>query len=481
MKTYSKEERYRSIEDMPKEYFTQQKNMVASDKHFYPRYHIAPHYGLLNDPNGLIEVNETHHIFYQYHPVAPTHGLKYWYHLSTKDFVHYEDLGIILKPDSKYNKYGVWSGGALLENDNIALFFSANTFDKNDVHYPSQAIALINSDNQIIKQEQIIFSDEEYTRHFRDPKPWKVDDKYYLVLGAQKKEPKEGVLVLYEGDSLFSWRKVGNIKTIFKTNAFMYECPDYFELDDNGIIAFSPQGITNTKEAEFQNVHSVVYSIGSKLDLNNAQFDGKKIYEFDKGFDFYAPQTYLDSKGRRILIGWLGVSDLYYPYDEEYRWSQMLTIPRELSIDDNVIVQKPIDELMVLRKDKQEISNGFNKLNSNSFELELKVDKNFSIHIKNEACEEISFVGDDKFYILDRSKQGIDVNKQYGTTRKSIRSLEDAQIVRMFYDCSSLEIFLDDGKTVFTSRVFLKNISSLVCEGIRHGDLYLMHNIKYHV
>ncbi|MFR0949472.1 MAG: hypothetical protein ACLSFT_02160 [Ruminococcus callidus] len=28
--------------------------------------------------------------------------------------------------------------------------------------------------------------------------------------------------------------------------------------------------------------------------------------EYDHGFDFYAPQTYTDRQGRRILIGWLG-------------------------------------------------------------------------------------------------------------------------------------------------------------------------------
>ena len=29
--------------------------------------------------------------------------------------------------------------------------------------------------------------------------------------------------------------------------------------------------------------------------------------ELDRGFDFYAPQTMGDPKGRRILVGWMGL------------------------------------------------------------------------------------------------------------------------------------------------------------------------------
>ena len=34
-----------------------------------------------------------------------------------------------------------------------------------------------------------------------------------------------------------------------------------------------------------------------------------EFVELDRGFDFYAPQTFEDAKGRRIVIGWMGVPD----------------------------------------------------------------------------------------------------------------------------------------------------------------------------
>ena len=53
------------------------------------------------------------------------------------------------------------------------------------------------------------------------------------------------------------------------------------------------------------------------------------------GFDFYAPQTFTDNSGRRLLIGWMGMPDA----EEEYTnktidegWQHCLTVPRELRV-----------------------------------------------------------------------------------------------------------------------------------------------------
>ncbi len=476
MKEYSREERYRRIEDMDQKYFEDQLKSVSLDKEFYPAYHIAPQYGLLNDPNGLAEFNGEHHIFYQYHPIAPTHGLKYWYHLSTKDFIQYKDLGIALKPDTEFDSHGVFSGGALVDRENLILFFTGNSYKDEWQRVPSQAIAFMDKNYNISNKQQIIPSDPEFTGHFRDPKPWKKDDEYFLIIGAQTLDLK-GTLVLYKGTDITSWRKVSNIKTVFDTDSYMYECPDYFELDDKGILIFSPQGMKSNDEFGFQNVYHVVYSIGNPLNLQTAEFDGQTIIEIDKGFDFYAPQTYKDSKGRRILYGWLGISDGHYPYDEENRWSQMLTIPRELTLDDNLLVQTPLPELEKLRISSNDLQNGNNFLSSTSFELELTVSSNFSIQFQNKKEEFVSFVGND-IYTLDRTNQGVDLNVEYGTIRKSKRHFQESQTIRIFYDKSALEIFADNGKTIFTSRVFLKNLDTLVLKGVSNGQIHTLRNIE---
>ncbi|HBC3361740.1 TPA: sucrose-6-phosphate hydrolase, partial [Vibrio parahaemolyticus] len=117
------EQRYRRIEEISQDSIDAMIKLRKQDAG-YPSYHIAPKFGLLNDPNGLCFFNGEHHLFYQWTPVGPVHGMKYWYHLSTKDFVHFEDHGIGLHPDQDYDSHGVYSGGALVENDNALLFFT---------------------------------------------------------------------------------------------------------------------------------------------------------------------------------------------------------------------------------------------------------------------------------------------------------------------------------------------------------------------
>ena len=49
--------------------------------------------------------------------------------------------------------------------------------------------------------------------------------------------------------------------------------------------------------------------------------------ELDRGFDFYAPQTFKDQNGRIIMIGWMGVPDAVEhvnPTIENY-WQHCLT------------------------------------------------------------------------------------------------------------------------------------------------------------
>ena len=70
--------------------------------------------------------------------------------------------------------------------------------------------------------------------------------------------------------------------------------------------------------------------------------------ELDYGFDFYAPQTFTDQQGRRILIGWAGMSEeADYGNDPIIKegWQHSLTVPRLLSFSDGILRQYPVPEL----------------------------------------------------------------------------------------------------------------------------------------
>ena len=110
--------RHIRIMDMPAEYFQRIQETTRNDP-YYPVWHIAPKCGLMNDPNGLCEINGIHHIFYQWFPAGPVHGLKHWYHLTTKDFIHYEDHGVAMYPDTESDSFGCYTGLALKEGEQV--------------------------------------------------------------------------------------------------------------------------------------------------------------------------------------------------------------------------------------------------------------------------------------------------------------------------------------------------------------------------
>ncbi len=79
----------------------------------------------------------------------------------------------------------------------------------------------------------------------------------------------------------------------------------------------------------------------------------KEFREWDMGFDFYAPQTFRDEKGRRILVGWAGLPDIKEEYNNptvEQGWQHAFTIPRELKWKNGKVYQYPVKRAEMLRE-----------------------------------------------------------------------------------------------------------------------------------
>lgn len=466
----NRQNRFIKLDEVSKEYLDKIYESTQNDE-FYPKYHIAPKHGLINDPNGLCQVNGEHHIFYQWFPLGPVHGLKHWYHVSTKDFINYKDRGVALYPTQEYEKHGCFSGSAFIEDGNVKMFYTGNKMI-DGIGLQSQCMATMDMNTNKLNKEGIVveYNLDNYTHEFRDPIVYKKDGVYNMLIGAQNKDEK-ACLSLYRGDTISDLKRVGDISFTKEDIGYMMECPNYYEQDDKGVMIFSPQGISSDNKYDYKNVFSVVYSVGKPIDLENLEFEGSNLCELDKGFDFYAPQTYLDEKGRRILLGWLGNSKSEYPTDKNM-WAHMLTLPRELKIIDGKIHQNVIDELNILKNKTKEINESI-ELEELSFKLDLEVGANFEIKLYNDKEEYLKFSGNDEEYCLDRTHMTYIYAEKFGTKRYAKRLITKSSKIEIWFDKSSIEIFCDNGATVFTSRVFIKHLKSIEFKDVKGNISYL--------
>ncbi len=182
---------------------------------------------------------------------------------------------------------------------------------------------------------------------FRDPKIWKENDTYYLIVGS-KDNQQIGQVVLCSSKDLKEWK----FETILASNesgkiGTMWECPDFFPLGNKRVLICSPQNM-KAEKYEFHNGHNSVYFAGD-YDSEAHSFVKEEPHPLDYGMDFYAPQTTELPDGRRIMIAWMKSWDACVIPDSQ-DWQGMMTLPRELELKDGRIWQKPVREIETYHK-----------------------------------------------------------------------------------------------------------------------------------
>ena len=316
--------------------------MNHCEKDYYrPVYHITPPSGWMNDPNGLIQFKGKYHVFYQYYPDAPRDGPKHWGHVRSDDMIHWEQLPIALKPDAEYEQ-GCWSGSAVDNNGELTLIYTAHHDGRNPKEtqcaaFSSDGVNFVKYENNpVINGPPGGFGDD-----FRDPKVFRRGELWYMVAGCTR--DNRGGILCYASRDLRHWDCFGLLCQSDGTQGIMWECPDFFELGDEWVLLCSPIRMEGSK--------CIFLSGGADFrpGEKKAVFTRKAWQDADYGPDFYAPQTFEDDRGRRILIGWMDLwnTELITAKDG---WIGALTFPRELYRGNGRIKQRPVEELALLRK-----------------------------------------------------------------------------------------------------------------------------------
>lgn len=439
---------------------------MTEKKTYTPQFHLKPPKGWLNDPNGLCQMKGIHHIFFQYSPENPMGGQKCWGHYETQDYLHYKFTGKILEPDCREDRDGVYSGCAYVEQDTMYLYYTGNVKLEGDYDYiysgrEGNTILAITKDGRNADSKECLLRMEDYpeglSNHVRDPKVFFSDGTYYMVLGARTREDK-GCVLLYCSKDKKNWEFSHFIE---KDNfGFMWECPDLFSLKGEQYLSLSPQGLQG-EEYRYQNVYQSGY-FTTTGDLRQSGEGLGDFIEWDYGFDFYAPQTYMDERGRRILIGWMGVPDAEYAADPSVKdgWQHMLTLPRALYVDKQTkrICQLPLEELKKLREKlwftgacKKECV--FPKV-PDTYELLLSGFHPGDFTLFFEEGFQVSYQENENVcrFIFTNQEMGC------GRTERKIKLLPGEKIynMRIFMDTCCMELYMNDGAYVFTTKLFPK-------------------------
>jgi beta-fructofuranosidase len=434
---------------------------VTEDR-WRPEFHLCPTQGLMNDPNGLIHWRGAYHVFYQWNPDGCEHQNKHWGHAISFDLINWQSLPVALAPDMPYDAQGCYSGCAVDLGDAMLLMYTGNVRDDAGGRASHQCLARSSDGVRFEKLGPVIDgAPSGYTGHFRDPKVWREGDMWCAVIGAQR-EDLGGTVVLAKSQDLRKWRIAGELLAPVPS-CYMVECPDLFELDGGTVLICCRQG-GQTRDGDTHREDVAGYLIGT-FDLDAATFSHGDFRVLDRGFDFYAPQTLHAPDGRRLMIGWMGLPSQPDTPTVASGWTHCLTIPRELSVEGGRLRQRPLRELKSLRGAVAHVpetglaageSLALPQVPGAAWELDMAIESgagaDWVLHVFDSAEQSLRIVHD--------GRRGLLTLVRHCPAAGQFDEFSECEIasgvvrLQLFVDRSSVELFVNDGEEVFTTRCY---------------------------
>ena len=447
------------------------------------RFHLNSPRGWINDPNGVCYFKDKIHLFYQHNPYSSEWSTMHWGHAVSDDMIKWTHLPIAMYPDQTGidDHQGVFSGSTLVENDVMRIFYTGVGGDKTKT--PIQQVCYAEStdgvnftkygSNPIIGIEQV--PDVLESDRFRDPKIFKKNGKYYIVIGIEEKV--SGQVYLFESEDSYNWKlkskllKTGEVDDGLQVHVRgVIECPDYFEVDGQGIITGCFMNLKKNGNTR-QNVHPPMYCVGN-IDFETGEFEYTAVKDIDFGHDFYAQQTLNHPDGRVIMLAWMQTLCRSFPtHDLNHKWCGSHILPRELSFKNGLLYNNPIREIENYRANEITVEElqlirkkTIKGISGNCIELSFDLLKgNYSkagVEVLTGENEKtlIYYDKQEKAMVVDVENSGLKVKayeeEEYNKRLVNVDFVNDVIKMRIFIDVCSVEVFINDGMYSMTSLVF---------------------------
>lgn len=443
-----------------------------------PLFHVTPTVGWLNDPNGFSYYQGKYHLFYQYNPYNTHWASMHWGHLVSDDMIRWERLPAAMAPDEPYDNAGVFSGSAVTLPDgrHLLMYTGVEEHRREDGFIETrqtQCIAFGDGKNYRKCENNPVITPEmlpegSSTEDFRDPKLWWDEEErcFYAVMGSRTGDGS-GAVVLFRSPDAMNWEYVSTLDRSRNQYGTMWECPDFFPLDGTDVLIVSPMEML-AEGLEFHNGNNAAYITG-RYDRQKHTFERSELHSLDHGLDFYAPQTLLTPDGRRVLIGWMQSPETGHSQPHGIKWFGQMTTPRELSVKNGRLIQRPVRELESYRGEAVLYRNVYVRerlclpqVSGRCVDMTVCVRpaggalyQKFTIKIAKdtEFYTAITYDPNNSVLRFDRSHSGFRHN--IVASRKALVRYQGGEIkLRLIIDRFSAEVFVNDGEQVMTSTLY---------------------------
>jgi beta-fructofuranosidase len=377
-------------------------------------------------------------------------------HCTSENMVDWKQEGAALYPDSPFDCHGVYSGNVLVEDGRMYLYYTGNVKLDGDYDYihtgrESNTVLTISEDGKTFGPKKVLMQNCDYpefvTCHVRDPRVWKEGDRYYMIQGARTKED-QGTALLFVSSDKENWTYSGQITTREKFGC-MWECPEYLKIGRRKVLSASVQGLTGG-EWKNRNVYQSGYFFVEGDFPGDCQLS--EYYLWDYGFDFYAPQSFRTEDGRMIQIGWMGMPDCPQHINKTLadNWQHCFTFPREITQRDGMLLQNPVRELREKKEPVCMVTGNLHKEGIRTFEVDTEhiIDSAFRAVLAGELVLEYRD-GFFRMYFLHTEKEAVSGGRDMRCTK-----LPELTDVKILADVSSVEVFLNGGEAVFSTRYY---------------------------
>ena len=403
----------------------------------------------INDPNGFIWYKGRYHLFYQCFPYSAHWGRMHWGHAVSTDLLNWDEKGIALFPSKTDDRSGCFSGSAIEYEDKMYIYYTGVNYTEEDPEninccindtFTAAQLMITSEDgmkfDNITDKKTVIPPIEDKKigdkNHTRDPKVWRGKDAWYMVLGSTV--DKNGRLLFYKSSDLKTWQYLNYCEK--DGFGWMWECPDFFEIDGKGVTIFSPMGFFN----DGNGYDSVAVCMLSSFDENTGKMELSENYQlFDYGIDLYAPQSTTDKDGNRVVIAWARMPEAIIT--EKGEWCGMMCIPRIVDVKNNHVYIRPHTNV------------------KNSFVTKLSAPKKSGYMLKTtlKNGESINVGG----YVIKRENDKIATDRsEVFNIKGNYRLIAETPVINdgyeleIYVDEHLVEVFINNGEYVISNVVY---------------------------